>query len=120
MYFEDQEQGSTYDPETGMGYNGLEVTDETLLAGDAEEYVCRVLFREIADGGEQETSGVLPEGTVIRVKGTDYRYYDWALHVKALSDHVYELVGVADTGAALEALKTAHPEEDYPLWCWRI
>ena len=113
MYFEDQEQGSTYDPETGMGYNGLEVTDETLLAGDAEEYVCRVLFRELADGGEQETSGVLPEGTVIRVKGTDYRYYDWALHVKALSDHVYELVGVADTGAALEALKTAHPEEDY-------
>ena len=94
-------------------WEDVAVTDETLLAGDAEEYVCRVLFREIADGGEQETSGVLPEGTVIRVKGTDYRYYDWALHVKALSDHVYELVGVADTGAALEALKTAHPEEDY-------
>ena len=58
----------------------------TLLAGDADEYVCRLLFRDIVDGGDAGDIGRQPSGWSgerYGENGTEYRYYNWAVHVKA-------------------------------------
>lgn len=111
MYYEDPERGSAYNPEESSGYNTLEIIDRTLLAGDADEYVCRLLFRDIVWADETVETGLPVDGGRYVENGTEYRYFDWAVHVKRVGEFTYELVGVAETQQALAALEAAHPED---------
>lgn len=111
MYYEDPERGSAYNPEESSGYNTLEIIDRTLLAGDADEYVCRLLFRDIVWADETVETGLPVDGGRYVENGTEYRYFDWAVHVKRVGKFTYELVGVAETQQALTALEAAHPED---------
>ncbi|MEI3525663.1 MAG: M56 family metallopeptidase [Eubacteriales bacterium] len=111
MYYEDPERGSAYNPEESSGYNTLEIIDRTLLAGDADEYVCRLLFRDIVWADETVETGLPVDGGRYVENGTEYRYFDWAVHVKRVGKFTYELVGVAETQQALAALEAAHPED---------
>lgn len=111
MYYEDPERGSAYNPEESSGYNTLEIIDRTLLAGDADEYVCRLLFRDIVWADETVETGLPVDGGRYVENGTEYRYFDWAVHVKRVGEFTYELVGVAETQQALAVLEAAHPED---------
>lgn len=102
------ERGSAYNPEESSGYNTLEIIDRTLLAGDADEYVCRLLFRDIVWADETVETGLPVDGGRYVENGTEYRYFDWAVHVKRVGEFTYELVGVAETQQALAALEAAH------------
>lgn len=111
MYYEDPERGSAYNPEESSGYNTLETIDRTLLAGDADEYVCRLLFRDIVWADESTADSLPVEGERYGENGTEYRYYNWAVHVKRVGEYTYELVGVAETEAVTAAFAEAYPEE---------
>ena len=111
MYYEDPERGSAYNPEESSGYNTLEVIDRTLLAGDADEYVCRLLFRDIVWADEKPEKDLPVEGKSYEENGTEYRYNDWAVHVKRVGEYTYELVGVAETSRVLSAMEEVYPED---------
>lgn len=111
MYYEDPERGSAYNPEKSSGYNTLEVIDRTLLAGDADEYVCRLLFRDIVWADEKPEKDLPVEGKSYEENGTEYRYNDWAVHVKRVGEYTYELVGVAETSRVLAAMEEVYPED---------
>lgn len=88
MYFENQERGSAYRQEEG-GFTGLELLNYRRLAGDSEDYLFAVIFREYM--------GTSLAGT------ENWQYHNWTLHIKKVSDHVCELVGIAETKEVLAA-----------------
>ncbi len=112
MYYEDPERGSAYNPEESSGYNTLETIDRTLLAGDADEYVRRLLFLGDIVWADESTADSLPvEGDAMVKMVRNTADYNWAVHVKRVGEYTYELVGVAETEAVTAAFAEAYPEE---------
>lgn len=112
-YDRDQVTASAISMEEPGLYLPLHQVYSRLLAGDHEEFVFAVVFREYwPDQDRQENE--LPDFARLGKDGSDYyAYYPLAVHVKMVKDYVFELQGITGMAEAVEAFREAYPENDY-------
>jgi beta-lactamase regulating signal transducer with metallopeptidase domain len=112
-YYEDQQQGSLYNPELMGGTETISPFYEIRLAGNSEDSVYYIVGRELLF--DKEISPELKsEGAVkAHVDDIDYAYYSFAVHIKKTADYVYELVGIVNGETALQAFTNQYTNIDY-------
>lgn len=118
----EQEWDSLWDPEQIGSYSSFDMIYRRLLAGNGEEAVWGVIFKEYhAQYGELSA---YQEGWAQAAEASDgtYVYYPVAMHVKMVKDYVFELEGISSLFDAVKALRQAYPDNDYsdvPRLCLR-
>lgn len=116
MYYENQERGSAYEPQLPEMFVGLrvDILSSTPLAGDAEEFVYGVRFRELVSMEEEaEELRKLPGARSGYDEGYEQLYFEWALHIRKTEGNVYELVGVAELSDALKLYEEEELSPDF-------
>lgn len=113
-YFEDQETGSTWNPEEAGSCAKAEIVNERLLAGDKHDAVFSVICREYIDADYQNLEAYKNGWAKIAYEdGTYYAYYNLAVHIKMTADYVFELEGIANNETVLAAFQEKYPEIDF-------
>lgn len=105
-----EEQGK-YDPSAEYFQPTVDILSSTLLAGDRNDFVMQVNFRQYVS--EEEISWYEKEhddwGEVITTKDGTHLYGDWTLHARMVKDYVFELTGVVDSKTAITAFGEKYP-----------
>lgn len=101
-----------YDPNAEYFQPAVDILSSTLLAGDRNDFVMQVNFREYVSQEEiswyeKEHSGW---GEVTTTKDGTYLYGNWTLHARMVKDYVFELVGVTDSDTAITAFREKYPQ----------
>lgn len=107
-----QENQELYQPKDAYYAPLTETMEQTVLAGDKSEMVVDVSFRYYYM--EPQSQAFLDEmdewGTLEDTEEGTYLYGNLVLHVRMVSDHVYELCGIAGADSVVEAFAEKYPE----------
>lgn len=110
--YKDISEQQKYDANADYFQTNVEITSSTLLAGDRNDFVIQVNFRQYVADEEKEwyEKEHSTWGEVVTTKDGTYLYGSWVLHAKMVKDYVFEMVGVADSNETLTAFKEKYPE----------